>query len=90
MRKCKIAASVLVLLSIAGCASTSQHPAPKTTPDAVRELTVALAGQCKASEVAQGTDFKACFNSQLDTAVEQIRRYQQCVTPVGCEPNSGH
>ncbi len=82
------AVSALALLSLVGCATTQPAPSPKNTSDAVREMTVVLAGQCKASEVAQGADFKACFNQQLDAAAEQIRRYQTCLSPVGCKPNS--
>lgn len=89
MKKGFVAASALALLSLAGCAvSTPPASSPKITSEAVREMTVALASQCKANEVAQGADFKTCFNQQLDAAVEQIRRYQRCVTPVGCKPNS--
>lgn len=88
MKKIIVAVAALALLSVAGCASTTPAPSPKNTSDAVREMTVALAGQCKANEVAQGADFKACFNQQLDAAVEQIKRYQKCVSPVGCKPNS--
>lgn len=87
MKKGIFTASALALFSLAGCASTKPAPHPKNTSDAVREMTVSLASQCKANEVAQGADFKACFNQQLDIAVEQIRRYQKCVSPAGCKPN---
>ena len=46
------AVSALALLSLVGCATTQPAPSPKNTSDAVREMPVVLAGQCKAREVA--------------------------------------
>ena len=88
MKKGIAAATVLALVSITGCVSTAPGTSQTNTSDAVRDMTVVLAGQCKSNEMAQGVDFKACFNQELDAAVEQIRRFQKCVAPVGCKPNS--
>ena len=80
------AVMLLAIMSLTGCASTPPATNPKSTSDAVRDLTVVLAGQCHANAANLGTDFKTCFNHQLDAAVEQVREYQKCVSPVGCQP----
>ena len=87
MKKGIAAATVLALVSITGCVSTAPGTSPTNTSDAVRDMTVVLASQCKSNAMAQGVDFKACFTQELDAAVEQIRRYQKCVAPVGCKPS---
>jgi outer membrane biogenesis lipoprotein LolB len=84
-----LAASVLALLSLTGCASKTPAPPQKNTSDAVSDVMVVSVHQCLKTTDQNSPEFKVCLSQQLDAAAEQIRRYQKCVSPVGCKPDTG-
>lgn len=74
---------------LAGCATPSASSTPRSTSDAVREVAVIAAGECKKDTEHNSSDFNACFGQKLKAAVVQIERYEKCVSAIGCRPEPG-
>lgn len=73
------AMSALVLLSLAGCKSSSTSeqdlanlPTPKSATEAAQRVVAYAAGYCKGMVEKHGADFETCFKQQTDLAMAKI------------------